>query len=267
MAARTAARRFCGGASRPAARARALSTASSGLPSAARITWSTAWSVRSATLRATAASSTAASGPSSSSATSTPRPARSASSASASGRSGLSRRVSTNSTGRAASRRPMCAHSCMLAGSARCTSSATRSTGRPAAAHSTSRSTASNTRSRSSSGEETGGGGWSRPSRVAMSGASRPSSAGQSASSGGAGTPRASCGTSSCQVASGAAPPTSTPAPIAVLAPAFSARRASSATRRVLPIPASPVIRTTRPCPARAAVQAAMSVRSSAARP
>ena len=139
--------------------------------------------------------------------------------------------------------------------------------GPAAAAHSTSRSTASNTRSRSSSGEDTGGGGWSRPSRVAISGASRPSSAGQSASSGGVGTSRASCGSSSCQVASGAAPPTSTPAPIAVLAPAFSARRASSATRRVLPIPASLVIRTTRPCPARAAVQAAMSVRSSAARP
>ena len=68
VAARTAARRFGGGAARPAASARALSTASSGLPSAARTTWSTAWSVRSATLRATAASSTADSGPSSSSA-------------------------------------------------------------------------------------------------------------------------------------------------------------------------------------------------------
>ena len=109
VAARTAARRFCGGALRPAASARALSTASSGLPSAARTTCSTAWSVSSATLRATAASSTADSGPRSSSATSTPRPARSASRASAAGRTGLSRRVSTNSTGRAASRRPMCA--------------------------------------------------------------------------------------------------------------------------------------------------------------
>jgi Aldo/keto reductase family len=161
----------------------------------------------------------------------------------------------------------MCAHSCMLAGSARCTSSATSSTGRPAAAHSTRRSTASKMRSRSSSGEATGCGGAPRPSPAARSGASRPSSAGQSACSGGDGTARASCGTSSCQMASGASPPTSTPAPTAIRAPTLSARRASSMTRRVLPMPASPVTSTTRPCPARAAAQAAVSVRSSAARP
>lgn len=51
----------------------------------------------------------------------------------------------------------MCVVNCRLARSARCTSSATSNTGRPAAAHSTSRSAASKIRNRSSSGAATGG--------------------------------------------------------------------------------------------------------------
>jgi hypothetical protein len=47
----------------------------------------------------------------------------------------------------------------------------------------------------------------------------------------------------------------------------LSARRASSRTSRVLPIPASPVSRTTRPWPVRAADQASTTAASSAARP
>jgi hypothetical protein len=47
----------------------------------------------------------------------------------------------------------------------------------------------------------------------------------------------------------------------------LSARRASSATNRALPMPASPVMSTTRPRPYRATVQAAVSAASSDARP
>ena len=131
----------------------------------------------------------------------------------------------------------MWAHRARLARSARCTSSATSRTGRPAAAHSTSRSAASNTRSRSSSGAATAGGGPGRPSARARSGASRPSSAGHPAGSGGGGTTATSARASSCHIASGASPPTSTPAPTATRAPALSARRASSVDQPALADP------------------------------
>ena len=256
------------GAALPSARVRAVSTASSGLPSAAATISSSAGWGRVATPRTISASSLGRSGPSSISATSIPRPARSTISASASGRSGRSRRVRTNSTGIGANLRPMWAHSARLARSARWMSSATRSNGRSAADHSTSRSTASNTRSRSSSGAATAGSSASAPRAPARSGASLPSSAGHRAAAGGGRTTATSARASSCQTASGASPPTSTPAPTATRAPPCSARRASSATMLVLPMPASPVMTTTRPPrPLRAAAHAAVRSVSSLARP
>ena len=164
-------------------------------------------------------------------------------------RAGRSRRVSTNSTGIPASRRPMCAHRAMLARSARCTSSATSRTGRPDAAHSTSRSTASNTRSRSSSGAATEPAG--RPCRPSARGEVGGESAelGRPVAAGSGG-----CGDDGGP-ARGRAPATSARRRLATdvharRRPRPGRRRCrpagpSRVTSRVLPIPASPVTTTT----------------------
>ena len=209
--ARTAVRRFGGGAVAPAATARALSTASSGLPSAAAITRRSASSSSVAIDRASAATASSAIGARSSSVTVHPSAREVGQHGVQLGRVGRSRRVRTSSSGSPASRRAMCAVSRRLARSARCASSSASSSGRSVVAHSTSRSTDSKTRSRSSSGAATPTAGPAAPEPAPRSGESRFSSVGHTAPAGTGATVATSARASSSQAANGVSPPTSMP--------------------------------------------------------